>query len=103
MRRRVLRLSRGGRRRYLRGFERLEDRALLAAFTVNSLLDTVDANPGDGVAQDAAGQTTLRAAIMEANARAGDDSIVLGAGVYALSLAGANEDAAARGDLDVAP
>jgi hypothetical protein len=94
---------RGGLRKRPRIIERLEDRSLLALFTVNSLLDTVDANPGDGIAQDAAGQTTLRAAVMEANARAGDDSILVPEGVYVLSLAGAGEDAAAAGDLDVTP
>ncbi|MEX2140962.1 MAG: choice-of-anchor Q domain-containing protein [Pirellulales bacterium] len=91
---------RGGRKR-LRGFERLEDRALLAAFMVNSLLDTVDANPGDEIAQDAAGQTTLRAAIMEANALAGNDTINLPAGTYMLTLAGHSEDTSATGDLDI--
>ena len=91
------------RRSWLRSFERLEVRSLFATFTVNSLLDTVDANPGDGVAQDAAGMTSLRAAIMEANARAGEDSIILPAGEYKLALAGANENGAATGDLDVAP
>jgi hypothetical protein len=75
---------------------------LLALFLVNSPLDTVDANLGDGIAQDAAGQTTLRSAVMEANARTGDDTIVLAADTYRLSLAGANEDGAASGDVDVA-
>jgi hypothetical protein len=60
MRNRVLRVHRfrRGRCRLFRGFEPLEDRALLATFAVNSLLDTVDTNPGDGVAQDASGLTT---------------------------------------------
>jgi hypothetical protein len=92
---------RQSRRKRIRRFERLEDRSLFAAFTVNSLLDTVDVNPGDGVAQDTAGQTTLRAAIMEANALAGNDSINLGPGTYTLTRAGENEDAAATGDLDL--
>ena len=35
-------------------------------FMVNTTKDTVDANPGDGVAEDASGNTSLRAAIMEA-------------------------------------
>jgi large repetitive protein len=48
--------------------ERLEDR--LNPFVVNSLLDTGDANPGDGIAADANGVTTLRAAVDEANALA---------------------------------
>lgn len=73
----------------------------LATFTVNSVGDTVDANPGDGLALDAAGNTTLRAAIMESNALAGPDTILLPAGTYVLALAGTGEDAAAAGDLDV--
>ena len=35
-----------------------------ATFTVNTTNDTVDANPGDGIAADANGRTTLRAAVM---------------------------------------
>lgn len=70
-------------------------------FTVNSTLDTCDANPGNGVAADSAGRTTLRAAIMEANARAGADTINLPAGTYVLTLAGINEDACRTGDLDI--
>src|SRR5262249_26039992 len=64
-------------------------------------LDTVDANPGDGLALDVNGLTTLRAAIMEANALAGSDTINLPAGVYKLTILGAGEDAAATGDLDI--
>ena len=70
-------------------------------FLVNTFDDTVDANPGDGLALDAAGNTSLRAAVMEANAWAGDDVIALPAGTYVLTIAGAGEDAAATGDLDV--
>ena len=55
--------------------EFLEDRRVLATFTVGDLGDTPDANPGDGIAADAAGNTTLRAAIEEANALAGADNI----------------------------
>lgn len=44
---------------------------------------------------------SLREAILAANARAGEDVIVLHAGVYRLSLAGAGEDLGATGDLDV--
>jgi predicted outer membrane repeat protein len=55
--------------------EALEDRRVLATFTVADLADTADANPGDGIAADAAGVTTLRAAIEEANALAGADNI----------------------------
>jgi hypothetical protein len=87
-------------RRHFR-FERLEDRSLLAVFTVNTLLDTVDANPGDGVALDAAGTTSLRAAVMETNALAGNDTIMLPAGTYMLTLVGDNEDDGRTGDIDV--
>ncbi|HEY1381768.1 MAG TPA: choice-of-anchor Q domain-containing protein [Gemmataceae bacterium] len=79
----------------------LEARVLPAVFTVNSFADGADARPGDGVALTADGRVTLRAAIMEANALGGASTIVLPAGSYTLSLAGANEDAAATGDLDI--
>ena len=74
---------------------------MLAVFTVNSLLDTVDVNPGDGVAADAAGQTTLRAAIMEANAASGADTINLPAGTYTLNRTGSEEHGCVTGDLDI--
>lgn len=74
----------------------------MATFTVNSFADTIDADPGDGNAADSNGNTTLRAAIMEANALASNDTIVLPAGMYTLSLAGSGEDGALTGDLDVA-
>jgi hypothetical protein len=83
-------------------YERLEDRTLLSTFTVNSTLDKVDTNPGNGtVDTGTAGEVTLRAAITEANAHAGADTIVLGAGTYTLTIGGINEDAGATGDLDV--
>ena len=81
--------------------EPLEDRRLLAVFLVNDTGDTVDVNLGDGLAEDASGNTTLRAAIMEANALAGDDAITLPVGTYTLSLAGRDDDTGAVGDLDV--
>ena len=74
---------------------------LLATFTVNTTADTVDATPGDGFALDASGNTSLRAAIMEANAFAGADTIELGADTYTLTRPGAGEDAAVDGDLDI--
>ena len=46
--------------------EVLEERAV-PAFTVNTVLDTHDAIIGDGFARDAFGNTSLRAAIEEAN------------------------------------
>jgi CSLREA domain-containing protein len=84
-----------------RRVEHLEDRALLAAFVVNSTLDTVDASPGDGIAADAGGRVTLRAAIQEANAMAGGDTITLPAGTFRLALLGQAEQFVASGDLDL--
>jgi len=71
------------------------------SFNVNSTVDEVDANPGDGVCATSTGGCSLRAAIQEANATTDDDTITLPAGIYTLSIAGNNEDAAATGDLDI--
>ncbi|MFC1972119.1 right-handed parallel beta-helix repeat-containing protein [Chloroflexota bacterium] len=77
--------------------------ALAATFTVNSNGDATDWNPGDGVCETAPGNgiCTLRAAIQEANALGGPDTINLPAGTYTLSIAGTGEDTAATGDLDI--
>jgi len=71
-------------------------------FVLDATVDTVDANPGDGVAADSAGRVTLRAAVQEANALGTPCTIVLRAGrTYTLTRTGADEDAASTGDLDV--
>jgi Ca2+-binding RTX toxin-like protein len=72
-----------------------------SGLTVNSFLDTVDVNPGDRSSADVAGNSTLRAAIMEANAQPGADSIVLLPGTYRLTIAGQDENNARTGDLDI--
>ena len=61
----------------LAGLFLLPDRVSRAAatFTVNSLADTPDATPGNGICADAGGACTFRAALQEANAFAGDDTI----------------------------
>jgi CSLREA domain-containing protein len=69
---------------------------------VTSTGDEVDATPGDGACATASGVCTLRAAIQEANATPGHDAITLPAGTYRLTLAGAADDTAAAGDLDIA-
>ncbi len=70
-------------------------------FNVDSLTDAVDVNPGDGLCATAANECTLRAAIQESNALAGSDIINLPAGTYTLTLAGADENLSATGDLDL--
>src|SRR5437660_359344 len=75
--------------------------AQAATFTVDSTLDAVDAHPGDGVCATATNVCTLRAAIQEANALAGADTINVPAGMYTLSIPGSFEDEAATGDLDI--
>jgi CSLREA domain-containing protein len=72
-----------------------------ATFTVDSVVDAVDAAPGDGICADAAESCTLRAAIQETNALPGPDQISLPAGTYVLSIPGRDEFAAASGDLNV--
>lgn len=72
-----------------------------ASFTVDSPLDAVDANVGDGACAAVGGVCTLRAAIQETNALPGDHQIALAAVTYTLTLAGGNDDAAASGDLDM--
>lgn len=86
--------------------------AFESGFVVNSFLDTVDENPGDGINADDNGRSTLRAAIMEANARPGEDTIILGPGIFTLTLTGRAEDfrlnsagniasSSETGDLDI--
>lgn len=72
-----------------------------ANFTVNSTVDAVDANPGDNICATTSGICTLRAAIQEANALVGNDTIILPANIYTLSIIGPGEDIAATGDLDI--
>lgn len=77
------------------------------SFVVTTTLDEVDANPGDAVCATAAGACTLRAAVQEANALVGPDSITLPEGLYVLALENpdpdisADEQASAWGDLDI--
>lgn len=72
-----------------------------AGFTVNTTEDAVDAVPMDGLCATASGSCSLRAAIMEANALPGLDTIDVPAGTYLLTLAGPDEDDGLTGDLDI--
>ena len=68
-------------------------------FVVNSTTDSVDALPGNSVCATASGACTLRAAIQESNAMAGDNTVELPAGTYLLTLPGSGGDA--QGDLNI--
>lgn len=75
-------------------------------FMVNTTNDTQDVSPGDSVCIDSNGMCSLRAAISESNALAGDDIIDLPAGIYTRTLGvspflPSNENANAAGDLDI--
>lgn len=75
--------------------------ALAAVFTVNDTSDRIDVNPADGICRTAVNTCTLRAAVMQANASAGPDTIRLqGGATYALTRPGA-DDTARNGDLDI--
>jgi CSLREA domain-containing protein len=63
--------------------------------------DLVDTAIGDGACTTTAGDCSLRAAIQEANVHPGPDVLVLLPGTHGVTIAGANEDAAATGDLDI--
>jgi hypothetical protein len=58
-----------------------------ATFVVNSIGDASDAVPGDGVCDAGAGVCTFRAAVEEANANAGADSIHFSIGTGAKTIA----------------
>jgi CSLREA domain-containing protein len=53
---------------------------------VTATTDGADPNPGDGVCDDGAGACTLRAAIQTANALVGHNRVILGFGVYRLTI-----------------
>src|SRR5262249_36551513 len=91
--------TRGRRARARPRLERLEGRVVPSTFRVDTTLDTGAVKPRTG--RDAAGHISLRSAIMAADARGGNNTIRLPSGTYLLTIAGANEDASATGDLDV--
>lgn len=75
--------------------------ASAATFSVNTTADTQDALAGNGICADANGQCSFRAAISEANALAGDDTINLPSGQYTQTLVAATENNNAGGDWDI--
>ena len=72
-------------------------------FTVDSMADSVDDNPGDGVCHTVAGTCTLRAAVMEANRASGIGATIdLPAGTYMLQIPATASDDESSGDLNFA-
>jgi hypothetical protein len=70
-------------------------------YSVTSTSDLPDDSPGDGLCRAVGEATcTLRAAVMESNAHAGQDRLELGSGSYALTRSG-DDDSALVGDLDI--
>ena len=72
--------------------------AQAATFTVNT---TADNAPNASECAGAAGDCGLRQAIDKANTTAGDDTVVLPAGQYTLTIPGRNETADKTGDLNI--
>jgi CSLREA domain-containing protein len=78
-----------------------------ATFVVNSTADQPDANPGDHMCNTDAATCTLRAAVQEANADGGANTILIPGGRYRLTIppsieAGfAGPSNAAAGDLEI--
>lgn len=73
------------------------------AYVVNSTLDATDTMIGDGVCETGIGNgiCTLRAAVQETNAQPTADTIIVPAGIYTLTITGADENLSATGDLDL--
>jgi uncharacterized repeat protein (TIGR01451 family) len=74
-------------------------------FTVNMTTDGKDAKLGNGKCDTDLGSTgnqcTLRAAVMEADWWGTKINIAISSGTYTLTIAGAGEDRATKGDLDL--
>jgi len=75
-----------------------------ASMVVTTTIDGTDALPGDGACETAPGSgvCTLRAAVMEADALPGPDTMTLPAGTYTLSIfTDTEENDPSSGDLDI--
>ncbi|MBX3279585.1 MAG: putative Ig domain-containing protein [Acidobacteria bacterium] len=68
---------------FVADFDLLTRARAAATFQVNDSGDTADASPGNGVCADSNGKCTLRAAIEEANALSGPDTITFSPTVFA--------------------
>src|SRR5918999_510860 len=74
-------------------------------YKVDSTVDAADMNPGDGICSTGSfsgNKCTLRAAILEANAHPGADTIeFIVPGPFALGIPTVNDDSPLTGDLDI--
>ena len=86
-------------RRLRPGVEGLENRVVLSRFRVNTMLDTVAVNLQTG--KDATGHISLRSAIMAADAKGGNNTIILPAGTFTLTIPATGPDDVTTGDLDI--
>src|SRR5438093_12083577 len=80
---------------------RLASPGRAATFTVDTTADVVDALAGDGICATATGACSLRAAVQESRSLLGPDTIILPSGIYSLTIAGAGNNSATSGDLDI--
>lgn len=88
--------------RIFAGIAIISPHASAVTFSVNSTVDSIDANPGDGVCETSiANECTLRAAVQESNALPGADTIIISSGSYVLTISGRSEDASLTGDIDI--
>ena len=78
--------------------EELEARVAPATFSVTITGDELDAAHG-GVDPDTG--LSLREAIIDANASAGADTVLLPGGMYTITRAGSGEDGGLTGDFDI--
>lgn len=77
--------------------------AAAETFRVDTAADLPDAVPGDGKCETETGNAlcSLRAAILESNALAGPDTILVPPGLHLLGIPGDLENGGLTGDLDV--
>ncbi len=82
-------------------FVELESRTVPALFVPTTTLDLDTTGVDLATGKLPTGEITLRSAILAANATAGADAINLPTGTYLLTIAGAEDDGGATGDLDI--
>lgn len=71
------------------------------AFNVNTTLDQIDINPGDGICSTQNHKCSLRAAIIESNSTGEPNIIILPIGIYQINIIGRNENSSLTGDFDI--